>query len=443
MASLVDSILEFCTSHGADHRTGKKYWIAYSGGLDSHVLLHLFSQIRQKISIHLQAIYVHHGLSPNADAWAGHCKKVCDDLKIDFCVKKISVTISENKEESARQHRYQIFSELMSEKDLLLTAHHQDDQAETILLQLTRGAGPKGLSAMPALKKFSKGLHARPLLNFTRDELKKYALENHLQWIEDESNENVNFSRNFMRHEVMPILKKKWPSMTATMARSAEHFAEMQEYLDQIITKKLQDSRGKNPLSLSIQKLLTLDDMEQRHVLRAWLAELNYPVPPAVKLKQIQKDMLHAREDKAPFFFWKNIELRRYRDEIFLLTVLPEHDAAQRIAWNLSTSLKLAHGNLLTKKVIGDGMRADCENITVRFRQGGEVVRLPGRDFHHDLKKLFQEWGVLPWERDRIPLIYVGEKLAAVPGFLIADEFRAKKEQEGYLLSWRFPLARE
>ena len=434
MESLFSPLQDLFLTHGFD----KTYWVAYSGGLDSHVLLHALAQLRSDQPLRLRAIYVNHCLSPNASQWAQHCATVCESLQIDFQEEVIdaNAAIGQSPEEVARQSRYSIFSKLISAGDILLTAHHQNDQAETLLLQMLRGAGPKGLAAMPSLKVFAKGFHARPWLNLTREELQEYAEQHHLRWIEDESNTNTAFSRNFIRHEVLPILKKRWPTVTETLTRVAHHCAESQQLLDQFMQQDLERVKGLLPRSLSIKKLVALDDARQRQVLRGWLQELGFPIPQTTKILQIQRDMLYAREDKMPHFCWSGVELRRFRDHLCAMPALQEFDAAQVFKWDFSQPLVLPQvGCLHATPVLGQGLRADSEHVTVRFRQGGESCRLPGREQHHDLKKLFQEWGVPTWERERLPLIYVGKKLAAVVGFFVSDEFAAGREEQGYVFS--------
>ena len=293
---------------------------------------------------------------------------------------------------------------------------------------MLRGAGPKGLAAMPRIKPFAKGFHARPLLDFTRQDLKQYAEEKQLHWIDDESNKDVNFVRNFLRHDIIPVLQKRWPTVTTTLSRVAEHCAEAQQLLDEMAAEDLAKAKGNELDTLSIKKLSQLDPARQRHVLRAWLSQLHLPIPPTVKLQQIQQDMLHAREDKAPHFTWRDIELRRYRDTLYVMPCLKKHDSTLSFDWDLSQSATL--GDLQSISMKGQGLRADINQVVVRFRQGGEVFQMPGRTYRHDLKKLFQDWGIPPWMRNRIPLIYVGEKLAAIVGFALSDEFAVQSENE-------------
>lgn len=435
MDLLVNKLKDFCEKQGFECT----YWIGYSGGLDSHVLLHLFATLRQIYPLKLHAVYINHQLSSNAAEWAQHCEQVCKTLQVNFTAHRIDAKSIEEKspEEIARDRRYGVFSELLAPHDVLLTAHHQDDQAETVLLQMLRGAGPKGLSAMPKIKPFALGWHARPLLDFTRAELRDYAEQNNLEWINDESNTDIHFTRNFLRHEVLPVLKRRWSTVSNTLARVAENCVDAQILLDEIAEQDLSfvmyadsDVPLRKYMSLSVKKLLTLNSARQRNVLRSWLQQFNFPIPPSVKLQQIQQDMLLAREDKSPHFVWEGIELRRYRDELFVMPCLIEHDPTQVYEWNLSRPLLLPQFTLLAQQTQNKGLRADIKKVSIRFRQGGEMIQLPGRTCRHELKKLFQEWGIPPWERERVPLIYVEDKLAAVVGYYLSEEFSAEQGLE-------------
>ncbi len=348
MASLVDAIAEWVQTYGVE----RTYWLAYSGGLDSHVLLHLFAQLRAVYPLRLHAVHINHGVSANAEKWVQHCEQVCRVLQVDFSSHKLNFSAVQTEfsspEDFLRQYRYQHFATLLKPNDMLLTAHHQNDQAETVLLQLFRGAGPKGLAAMPQIKSLAQGLHGRPLLNFTRAELKSYAEQQQLQWIEDESNADVNFTRNFLRHDVMPLLEKRWPTLTNTLSRTAAHCAETQQVLDDFVQHDLQAVReGK---ALSVKKLLSLDVPRQSQVIRLWLSQNNFLLPSAVKMQQILQSILHAREDKTPCVSWSGVEIRRYRDHLFALQPLAPHDAAQVLQWDLQAPMTLQDQRVLATK---------------------------------------------------------------------------------------------
>lgn len=433
MDSVFNRVKWFFQKQGLDHI----YWVAYSGGLDSHVLLHICSELRKTLPLHLRAVYVNHHLSANANAWASHCATICHDLQLDFVQKNVSVSCANDQspEEAARLARYQAFAELMAPCDFLLTAHQQDDQAETVLLQLLRGAGPKGLAAMPAVKPFATGFHARPLLDFARADLKHYAEQQQLKWIEDESNFNIGYTRNFLRHEILPILKMRWPSVTKTLSRVAENCAEAQELLETMAAEDLRNISLDE--GIAIEKLLNLPPARQRQVLRQWFCQLGFPIPSAVKMQQIQEHFLEADQDKLPHIIWGDVELRRFQNKLYAMKCLSKHDPAKTYTWDLRAPLVLPNlGILEVSRTSGAGLRADITHLDVRFRLGGERCQLPGRKGHHDLKKLFQQWQVPPWERDRIPLLYLDDKLVAVLGFFIDSRFAAKdSEEEGLSIS--------
>mgnify|MGYP001011390522 CR=1 FL=1 len=423
MDVLVEQLARFFRAHAS----GKNILLAYSGGMDSHVLLHLLADLRKTFSFQLRAMYINHGIHVDADHWAKHCANVCQKLEVEFIQQSIvQFADRDNLEEKLRVARYQLFKNTLVENELLFTAHHQDDQAETILLQLCRGAGLSGLAAMPRIKQFGRGFHARPLLDVTRENLLNYATDHHLNWIDDESNFDSRYARNFLRHEVMPILAKRWPSITKTFARSAENCADAKKCLDASLEHFLQEVQGSTKETLSVKKVAMLELTQQRHLLRKWIQQAGFLLPSAIKMQQIQRTLLLAREDKNPCVDWGNVEMRRYRDDLFLMEKLLPHDPQLKMEWNLLQPLRLLGNDLLHTSIVpGKKLRQDIQTVTVQVRQGGEMIRLPGRKHHHELKKLFQEWGVLPWLRDRIPLIYVEGVLAAVVGFWIAEEFAA------------------
>lgn len=423
----------------------RRFCIAYSGGRDSTVLLHALSGLRAFLSpdLLLYAVHVDHGLSPHSGAWARHCETACARLGISCHTLRVNAAPrpGESPEAAARQARYQAIASLIETGDCLLTAHHQDDQAETLLLQLLRGAGPHGLAAMPARAPFANGCLARPLLGFTRDELAAYAAQHDLSWVDDHSNFDTGFERNYLRHEVMPHLKQRWPSCASTLSRAATNAAEAAALLDALADNDLQALPGPLAVTLSVGELLKLDDARQRNALRRWFKTLGLPAPWAAHLQRIQGDVLVAAEDSTPCVRWAGAEVRRYRDLMYAMPPLPAHDANAVLAWDLDQPLILpdSNGKLIAHSVTGDGLKASlcrASTISVRFRQGGERCRPAGRGHTHILKKLLQEQGIPPWQRDRIPLIYVGDQLAAVAGLWVCEPFQAGSGETGIALEW-------
>ncbi|MDX1250874.1 MAG: tRNA lysidine(34) synthetase TilS [Gammaproteobacteria bacterium] len=428
----------------------RRWWVAYSGGRDSTVLLHTLAGLRPLLpaDLELRAVHVDHGLSRHSGEWARHCEAACAVLGIPCQTLRVNAKPQpgESPEAAARQARYRAIAALIEPADGLLTAHHQDDQAETLLLQLLRGAGPHGLAAMPAHVPFSKGFIARPLLGFARDELAAYAAQHSLSWIEDPSNSDTGFNRNHLRHAVMPRLTERWPACAATLSRAAGHAAEAAVLLDALADGDLQTMRSSRPDTLAVTPLLQLSAARARNALRRWFKKLDLPAPWTSHLDRIQTDVLRAAEDSMPCVRWPGAEVRRYRDILYAMRPLPPHDPGAVLQWDMAQPLTLPDGSLLTARtVIGGGLKTSlchAQPVTVRFRQGGERCRPAGRGHTHELKKLFQERGIPPWQRERIPLIFVGDQLAAVVGLWICEPFQAEGGEEGIVVEWNDPYPR-
>lgn len=390
----------------------KRVIIGYSGGLDSTVLLHLCSHDPLFKDKKILAVHVHHGLSPNADNWQQHCEQQCQQWQVRLTSRKVNIDqhSGESLEKLAREARYQVFAALMQAGDVLLTAHHQDDQAETVLMQLIRGTGIKGLAAMPVIKRFHLGYHLRPLLEASKAQLENYAEQQQLTWIHDESNDNTRFERNFIRHEVLPLLQQKWPSAATTISRTAAHHTEAQTLLDLFGAEDLvQAQRELNELDISTLQRFT--PARQKNCIRYLLHRLDYATPSEAVLDQILEQILQGEPDAEPVVQWQGVEARRYQDKLYLLPSLPEFDSAQVIPWQQQYQIPELDFN----KLKGE--------LTLRFRQGGERFHPANRDKSQTLKKLMQEWQIAPWLRDRTPLLFCDEELVAVIGYAVAKAY--------------------
>jgi tRNA(Ile)-lysidine synthase len=435
-----------------------KYLIAYSGGVDSHVLLHLMSCLQaENPSWHIRAIHINHGINVNARQWERHCQKVCKKLAIPLTIKRIDLghPQGESLEAAARHARYAEFKKSLQRGEALLTAHNQDDQAETVLLQLLRGAGPKGLSAMPADKTFASGLHLRPLLSFTRQAIETYARQHQLQWIEDDSNLNVKFDRNFIRREIMPIIQQRWPKANVTLSRAAQHCADADKLLDEMAHADWQSviCPIKKGILLNIcrvlyphhvthfidlRRLTALSKTRQNHVIRHWMQSYHLTLPSTQQLQEVFANVISSKHDATPLMFYENFEIRRYREQLWLVPQLPVHDVTLIIAWDIKKALILPNGlGKLTWQTSAEQSPLATQKITVRFRQGGEKIKPIGRQETHSLKKLLQETGMPPWLRDRLPLIYADEQLVAVADWLLAAELASSADAVCLGVFWR------
>jgi len=462
---IINALRGFLANHFPEqHPT---LWVALSGGVDSCVLLHALTQLRESYALDLHAIHINHHVQTNAQEMTAHCRKLCDQWAISLQIKDAPIqpdAVKTGFEAHARQLRTALWQNTLPADANLCFAHHQNDQVETVLLQLLRGAGIKGLSAMPVHRQHmhpSSGLtegsspgnstwvpgqarentlhYYRPLLDVTRADILAYAKQQSVSWVEDPSNQNQHYARNRIRHTLLPELTKHWPQAVKTLARSARLCAEadglLHEWGEELLGHCVEElDSGLQPSNyretsntlLSIKRCGQLSPEKQRLVLRHWITKQGYPLPSAKKLREIQ-GMFVAGEDRLPCVDWAQVEIRRYQYHLYLMPALPPHDATQVIPWHdTRQALPLPslgqHCHLLPSQRLGITFPEDAL-LSIRFRQGGERIQLPGHRHHHPLKKYFQEQGVPPWLRDRIPLLYINDHLAAIVGFTVLAPF--------------------
>jgi len=423
----------------------KRYVIALSGGLDSMVLLHSMKQL--PISQSIIALHINHRLSPNADEWQQHCQQTCDALHIPFFTREVKVKMNgTGLEDAARNARYDEFAEFLEAGDCLLSAHHQNDQAETFLLRLIRGSGTRGLAGMPSSRQVGEGHIFRPLLAFSREALEAYARENQLQWIEDESNQNQNFDRNFVRKEILSPLKKRWPAVlenitrSATLAREAEELSRELAAIDLFACYPRDDRWG---YSIALPYLRGCSRVRQKNAVRFWIEQKELPSPGQARLEEIIDAVIHADKDSNPLVAWNNIECRRYADRLYLINPPITFDDQQQLELIIGDYITIPGlGEVSLASDMGVGLRLGRDDkLSVRFRQGGERCKPQGRQHSQTLKKLLQEYEVPPWVRDRTPLIYVNDQFAAVGDFWINEGFAVTEEKEqGFVVGCFYDL---
>jgi len=387
--------------------------IAFSGGLDSTVLLHLLADhARSQQTPPLHAIHVHHGLQPADDAWPAHCKAVCDRLGIPLTVIHVQVTPGASLEQAARDARYAAFKGVLGPGDVLFTGQHRDDQAETLLFRLLRGAGLRGLSAMPVQRPLGQGQLVRPLLAVSRTQLHTYAQGHGLAWIEDPSNNDTAYTRNFLRAEVLPLLQQRWPQASQALARSAEHLGEALGLLDELAHADLAEAGEGAPGiwpgldSLDLATLAALSPARQRNALQHWLS-LRTRLPDTRHWAG-WADLRDAAIDAQPVWQLTDGQLQRSHGRIWWLSGDWLQPVAGAFTWEQpgSTLLLPGNGSVRLQGVPRRDMR-------ITYRQGGEVLDVPGRG-RRDLKRLLNELQVPHFVRSRLPLLYCGERLLAV-----------------------------
>jgi tRNA(Ile)-lysidine synthase len=404
--------------------------VAYSGGVDSHVLLHTLHNLSQKAELNFQlsAIHIHHGLSQHADQWQQHCKQTCSQLDIDFQTANVSVKVQprQSLEAIAREARYNKLIELAPANSQVVLGQHQDDQLETFLLQLKRGAGPKGLSAMnrawtlqsPSQPEKQVGFY-RPLLDTTQQTILDYANQHNLKWCEDESNQNTDFERNFLRHDVLPVLQHRWPEIARSVARSAALCAEQQGLLDEICHEKLKPLKASvNSLHLPALKQLSQSWLHQ--LVRYWLSELGIQSPSSAVLNQLKPEVLDAAEGATPILQWQGWQFRRFDHQLFVIKADLKKVTFSKV-WQREESVKLPHdmGELTFVKA-SNVQVANTSVLTVNanlgpiiLRSGGYSVRFKpiGSQYSKPIKQWFKQWKVAPWLRGSVLLIIQNEQV--------------------------------
>jgi len=406
--------------------------VGYSGGLDSAVLLHLLATTAGTAT--LRALHVHHGLHPQADAWAEHCARTCATLGVPLTVVRVDVVRDgDGPEAAARAARHGAFADALAPGEVLVLAHHRDDQAETLLLRALRGSGSDGLAAMRRWREFGVGRLWRPLLDHGRNDLLAYAQAHGLAWIDDPSNSDTSFDRNFLRQRVMPLLRERWPHADVALAQSAALSAQARDLLDAGDVQALASVATADPHCLSRQRLLAMPATRRARVLRRWIADLGLPPLPANGVARIESDVLTADDDAQALFAWQGAAVRSWRDLLHADAIRPHMPLDWRSAWSGHAPLPLPHGGQLSL----DGATSLDGDVFVHARHGGERFVQPGRSHSHALKHVLQDLGVPPWQRERLPLLSdAAGQLLAIADLAYSAPFDAWLRQRGARLVW-------
>lgn len=420
------------------------------------MLLHWLSQQQDIDNSRLHAMHIHHGLHAGADQWSGQSQVFCAALGVPLRIVRVDVARQGGAglEAAAREARYAAFAKAMNDDDILITAHHRDDQAETFLLRALRASGPDGLASMRPWRRFGPGWHWRPALNIPRSELLAYARKHGLEWLEDPGNSDTMFDRNFIRQRVIPLLRERWPHAEAAFARTASLTADAVDLLAVEDAHALTSARTTDAHVLSVDVLERLPVARRARVLRRWIGELGLPALPAEGVARIESQLLASRPDAQPEFVWGNTIIRRWRDMLHADLQRDPLPADWQAHWAGESPLLLPTGDWLQlvslgaeTAQVGTAMPKDClpdhatvaydQSVVVHARQGGERITLPGRDRSHTLKHVLQELGVPPWVRERLPLLSssAGE-LLAIGDLACSAGFDAWLRQHDVCLQW-------
>ena len=408
------AIFESSITTKIDKKKYNQFLVAYSGGSDSTALLYFANKMAKKCKIKIRAIHVNHNLNADSVDWENHCKYFCKKLNIPIIIKSINIVLKpgESIEERAREERYRVIGSHADSKTIMMTAHHANDQSETFLYQLFRGSGVKGLSAMPDFKKILKDYHSRPFLNTSKNTLMELVNFKELKYVIDNSNDNTKFSRNYIRKEILPKIKEKWPSYSSTISRAANNLADADKLNRDLAEIDIQSFllSDDNKISTSIKNL---DDYRFNNVIRFWIMKNNFRMPSLEQIYSIYLNVLNAGNDKTPFFSCSEYQIRRHNEYIEIMKPLKKHDSSKIYNWKFGENLVIPNlsVNLSWKNLeerLGYNLNKDVE---VKFREGGKSIELSK---NKNLKDYMRENKIPPWKRDRTLLIYIDKELKII-----------------------------
>jgi len=409
-----------------------KIVLALSGGVDSRVMLHLLNSYCHAHHCHVIAVHVHHGLSSNADEWANQCEQWCADINIPFYLEKVDISDvrKDSLEQAARVARYEALKHYIGSDDVLITGHHSDDQLETFLLALKRGSGPKGLSSMADVIPFHQGMLVRPLLRVTRQCIEKYASVHQLEWITDESNSDTRFDRNYIRHEITPILESRWPHIRRSIQRSAELCAQQEHVIELLLSEEYRrfcrDDNG-----LSISDLKGKPNMIRNQLIRFWFSSQNVPMPSKKHLSMIWSEIVLAKRDANPVLQLGNKQIRRFNDCLYCVDIYHnisswccniKAETAVSLPDNLGI-ISLIHSKqegTLDAKILNTA-------LTLTFNPEGLTATPNGRHGIKTLKHWFQEYRIPSWLRRRTPILLSKNQVVAVAGVFVSREYSGQE----------------
>lgn len=416
------------------------YCVALSGGLDSTALVTTLASLRDAgVVSSLRAVHVDHALHPDSARWSERCVATATGLGVECAVVRVDARPApgESPESAARAARYAALARHMAEGEVLLTAHHADDQLETVLLQCLRGGGLRAVAGMPPVAPFGPGWHARPLLGFERRELEAWARQAAVPWLEDPSNADRRFDRNYLRLDVLPALRRRWPAAARTVGRVAGQAREALEVIAAGAERDLAAVRLGS--TVSVPGLRALDPSRRAYVVRAWLERQDLPLPSAGTLAALLHDVIAAAPDRLPETRWPGAWVRRYRGRLYAGRA-PDLPAWPPGEWQPSRSFDLgACGQLVLEPAVGAGLSRARITGPLRVSPRVDGLRIRPADSAHrrDLRKWLQERGVLPWRRAHLPIVHLGDEVIAVGDLAVARGFAAAPGEPSWRIEWR------
>ena len=418
----------------------KKICVSLSGGVDSIVLLYALNQSLGKGSS-IRAIHINHNLAKDSESWADFCKKTCDQIQIQIDIHSVKVSTKEGFgiEAAARKARYHKLQRSIEEGEWLMTAHHQDDQLETVLLRMARGTGVEGLQGIQKKFNFGKGKILRPLLNVSKDEILGYAREKKLDWVVDTSNQETYFDRNFLRMKVIPTLKERWPAFSSSVSRLSDISTQTSTLLKELAEQDLGFNYPIKNLDTGVFKNKSIGRVI--NIIRFLILKNKMSVPSMKVLNSGVNTLLNPKSVN-PSMVWDNYCIKRYLNRLYFLQLseLQPNQSNKLMNWSINKPLMLdENGSILAATMAkgqGLSLKKCNKNLDVQFRKGGESIRPVGHKITKKLKKLFQEDHILPWTRDKIPLLYKKNELVGVGDLWFNQNYIASAEEDGFLVNW-------
>lgn len=402
----------------------KRWWIAHSGGLDSQLLLHLAA--RYLPAQQLGVIHINHALQADADQWQLFSQQQAQGLGVEFYTQTLQ--LSRRSEDAARQGRYTCFEAKLDEHECLLLGHHADDQAETMLFRQLRGTGLQGITGMPLARKLGQGYLFRPLLSVPKETLQQALSYLDVEFIDDPSNASDQYDRNYLRNQVLPLLKQRWPHAIARFLDNAQRLQQAQMLLDEYLQDDLAQVLTR-PDQLNLRAYAKLSSLRQSAVLRYWLQTSVNQTLNQRQLDEIVSSVIGASNDAMPEYALLSCRIKRYQASLYLVASSSSAEAIERCCISSDGEYDLGDGCLTIS-----GLAAGV-TLKLQRRQGGERCVPLGGSQYRQVKKLLQEQGLLPWYRERWPLLYRDDNLVIVPGVCVcAEEFT---EISGFSVIWQ------
>ena len=416
-----------------------KFTIAPSGGVDSMVLLDLLSKAKRSSDV-IKAIHINHNLHETSKEWVDFVTDACKKYKLPLIVESINPKQEGfGLEAEAREQRYKKFKEIILDNECLLTAHHLDDQIETTLFRIFRGTGLDGLRSIRKKAKFGKGLLCRPLINIPREAIEQYAKLNDIKWIEDPSNNNIYFDRNYLRNNIVPSIKKRWPNAQKTITRLSSLAENNQKLLHELAKEDIGEIEKFNVLDIGI--LSNKSSLRINNIFRFMILKNKMGIPSLKVLENGIETLINAKSD-SPIITWDGFSIRRYKNTLYFFNPDLKQDEIRplKMKWFIDETINLGgnRGSIQARFIKGQGIALNkCpKSLEIKYRKGGEQIKPSGHKITKSLKNLFQENNVLPWVRDQIPLFYLDEELISVGDLWFNQDYKAKEQEDGFLISW-------